>query len=352
MKTLSFALITALVTALIFAPAIRAEEPVSFKVGGKLRHFFYAADQDSAAGDRPSRTGMFTDAEVYFDGKAVLDNGIEIRAVVELETEARNDRNADEVYVDIVTAFGKLRVGEKEGVNAGIIGDPYPEALLTTDEEVIGDALRRRTGITTKDAFTFKRYSNDVLTVSYETPALIPGIKLGFSYSPQMTDLEGSFDRRAVEHDGFDVSGRYEARFKGGSYRVAAGYFRSQSRIGGSDGNKAINIHAGVTYGGLDIGGAYTASDPTSNIDEKSRALGAMYSIDAYKISLNHLSARRDTLPGKEKVERTNLQGSYRLGPGITVGLTGFYAQQNDARGLKYDGIGMLAGIKLSMATK
>lgn len=345
-------LVSIMLAGVLAAPSALAEDPVTFKVGGKLRQFFYAADQDAAAGDRPSRAGMFTDAEVYFDGKTVLDNGIEIRAVIELETEARNDRNADELYVDIVTAFGKLRVGEKEGVNASIIGDPLPEALLTTDEEVLGDALRRRTGITVKDAFTFKRYSNDALTVSYETPALLPGLKLGVSYSPQLTDIEGSFDRRVVEHDGIDVSGRYEGKFSGGGYRVAAGYFKSQSRIGGVDGNRGFNAHAGVTYGGLDIGGTYAASDPSSGIDDRSWALGAMYGIGGYKISLNQLLARRETFPGREKVARTNLQGSYRLGPGITVGLTGFYARQTDARGLKFDGIGMLAGIKIALTSK
>jgi predicted porin len=293
---------------------------------------------------------MFTDAEVYFDGKTVLDNAIEVRAVVELETEARNDRNADEVYIDIVTGFGKLRVGEKEGVNAGMIGEPTPEALLTTDEEVIGDALRRRTGITVKDAFTFKRFSNDVLTVSYETPAIIPGVKFGVSYSPQTSDLEGSFDRRAVEHDAFDVSGRYEGRFKGGSYRLGVGHFTSRSRVGGNDGNQAFTVHAGATYGGWDLGGSYAASDPATGVDEKSWAAGLLYGIGPYKVSLNHFAARCDTRPAKEDVDRTSLQFAYRIGPGINVGLTGFYAQQRDARGVAFDGLGALVGIKLAFS--
>lgn len=347
-----FRMMGPVVAGLVAAAAAQAADPITLKVGGKFRNYFYAADQDSAAGDKPSRTGMFTDAELYFDGKTVLDNGIEVRAVIELETEARNDRNADEIYIDLITAFGKLRVGEKEGVNAGMIADPYPEALLTTDEEVLGDALRRRTGLTIKDAFTFKRFSNDVLTVSYETPALLPGVKFGMSYSPQLNDGEGSFDRRAAEHDGFDVSGRYEGKFKGGGYRLAAGYFHSQSRIGARDGNAGIALHSGVTYGGWDLGGAYAASNPASGIDERSWAAGLMYSIDAYKVSLNQFHGKRDARPVTEVVDRTNLQFSYRVGPGVTVGLTGFYADQRDSRGAKFDGVGLLAGIKLSFTSR
>lgn len=332
----------------IQASTVLAAEPITLKLGGKLRHYFFVADQDNAPTDRIGRNGMFTDAELYFDGKTVLDNGVEVRGVIELEAETRNDRNADEVYIDFVSGLGKVRVGEKEGVNAAMIGEPTPEALLTTDEEIIGDVIRRRTGITTKDPFTFKRYANDVLGVSYETPAIIPGVKFGFTYHPQTSDLEGPFDKRLQEHDAIDVSGRYEGRFRGGTYRLAAGYFHSSSRIGGNDGNEAYTFHAGFTYGGWDFGGAYVKSEPASGIDEISWTVGVLYGIGPYKISAKHFSARRDTLPFEEKVESTNVQGAYRIGPGVTLGLTGFRTEQTDARGAKFDGLGALGGAKLA----
>ena len=329
----------------------RSAEPITLGVGGKLRQFFFIADQDNGRGQKLNSTGMFTDAEVYFDGKTILDNGIEVRAVIELEAETRNDRNADELYIDFISGLGKLRIGEKEGINATIIDDPAPQAFLTTDEEIIGDVLRPRTGVTSKDAFTFKRYANDVMGVSYETPAILPGVKFGISYHPTTSDTEGVFDNTQREHNAVDVSGRYEGRFPGGKFRFAAGYFHSESRTGGADGNEAWNANIGVSYGGWDVGGTYMISNPADSRDERSWTVGALYGIGPYKISAHYMSAEREPFanaPRKEKLDRTTLQGAYRIGPGINVGLAGFYGEQRDLSGQTWDGLGMLGGAKLA----
>jgi len=231
------------------------------------------------------------------------------------------------------------------------VEDPAPQAFLTTEEEVIGDAMRSRTGVTVRDAFTFKRFANDVLGVSYETPALIPGVKFGVSYHPTITDSEGPIDKATTANNAVDVSGRYETSFPGGKFRIATGYFHSNSRTGGSDGNEAWSTTVGVTYGGWDIAGSYAASNPANSRDERSWTVGTMYSIGAYKISAHHFSALREPTPNavrKEKIDRTTLQGAYRIGPGINIGLVGFYGEQRDAAGVKWDGVGMLGGAKLA----
>ena len=106
------AFVTALISILSLGSfSARAAEPITLGVGGKLRQFFFIADQDNGRGQKLNSTGMFTDAEVYFDGKTILDNGIEVRAVIELEAETRNDRNADELYIDFISGLGKLRIG-------------------------------------------------------------------------------------------------------------------------------------------------------------------------------------------------------------------------------------------------
>jgi predicted porin len=345
-----------LYTAVVAAAALGAasagaSEPISLGVGGKLRHFFFVTDQDDAAGQRLNATGGLTDAEVYLDGKTILDNGVEVRATLELEAESRNDRNADEAYIDFITGFGKFRIGEKEGVNAAIIDEPAPQAFLTTEEEIIGDVLRQRTGITARDAFTFKRYVDDVLGVSYETPAILPGVKLGVSYHPTIADDEGAFDKTLRPRDAVDVSGRYEGRFRGGRWRLAAGYFHVDSRTGGRDGVQAWNASVNVTYGGWEAGGTYLYSDPDDGRDERAWTLGALYGIGPYKLSAHHMSARREPMPNatrKEKLERTTLQGAYRIGPGINLGLAGFYGEQRDAAGRAWDGLGLLGGAKLA----
>jgi len=334
----------------VAAPAL-AEDPIVLSVGGKLRQFFFVADQDGAPGQRLNKSGQFTDAEIYFDGKTILDNGIEVRATIELEAESRADRNADEVYIEFTSGLGKLRIGEKEGLNAAIIDEPAPQAFLTTEEEIIGDVLRARTAITARDAFTFKRFANDPLGISYETPAILPGVKFGVSYHPNVTDAEGVFSNSSAAHDAVDVSGRYEGRFRGGKYRIAAGYFHSTSRTGGADGNEAFNANLAVSYGGWELGGSYIVSNPADSRDERAWTVGALYGIGPYKISAHHMSAVREPVPNgprKEKLDRTTLQGAYRLGPGINIGLAGFYGEQRDAGGRQWDGLGMLGGAKLA----
>jgi predicted porin len=350
MRALFLATTGLLTAALITAPA-QAEEPIKLSVGGKLRQYFFVVDQDETAAEHLNPTGMNTDAEVYFEGKTILDNGLEVKAVIELETEARNDRNADELYVEFNSGFGKIRVGEKEGINATMVEDPAPQAFLTTDEEMLGDAVRPRTGITVKDAFTFKRFSNDVLGITYETPAIIPGVKLGVTYQPTVQDTEGVFDQATTQNNAIDISGRYEYKFSGGKLRVATGYFHSDSRSGGNDGQEAWTTTVGVQYGGWDVAGSYAISNPANSRDERSWTAGVMYSIGPYKISAHHMSAVREPLPNailKEKIDRSTLQGSYKLGPGINLGLVGFITDQRDAVGTDWDGVGMLGGAKLA----
>lgn len=332
------------------APAVAAD-PITLKLGGKLRHFFFAADQDEAAAERLNPTGMFTNAEVYFDGRTILDNGVEVRATIELEAESRNQTNADEVYIDFISGLGKFRIGEKEGVSAAMIEEPAPEAFLTTEEEAVGDVFRPRTGLTVRDAFTFKRYVDDVLGVSYETPPILQGVKLGVSYFPALSDREGVFDRADAPSNAYEVAGRYQGRFRGGTYRVAAAYFNSTSRPGVADGRQGWIVHAGVTYGGWDVAGSFARATPASGLDETAWTVGALYGIGPYKVSANFYSGRRDRVPGaarRERVERANLQGAYRVGPGITLGVSGFYAEQRDGAGIGWDGVGALGGAKLA----
>ena len=185
-----------------------------------------------------------------------MDNGIVVRAYARLFAEARSQPNADEVYIDVVSAVGRLRIGEKAGVNTSTIGDPVPQAFLTVYDEVVGDALVSRTGVTLKDAFTFRRFTGNALGISYQTPELF-GVRLGVTYHPTPLRGEGPINNIVLPHNAIDVTAGYEGYYSGGTYRVAAGYFHSGSSHLGNDGVEAWNISAGLTYGGWELAGAY-----------------------------------------------------------------------------------------------
>ena len=331
-----------------------AADAITLTLGGRIKEFFFVAGQTQAPAENLNSTGMFNDTRISVEGRTVLDNGITVRTFVRFNAVARDSRDIDEAYVDIISGFGRLRMGEKAGLNTTTIGDPVPQAFLSVDEEIIADAMKPRTSITLRDGFTFKRFTGNALGVSYQSPELL-GFRVGVSYHPTTTSAVGTIDGRITPRDALDVTADYNGDFGGGTYRLAGGYFRLASSALGNDGGQAWNVAAGATYGGLEMAAAYISSQPANGLDENAWTVGALYGIGPFLVSADYRSARRRPLPMnvlpagvfKEHVERATLQTAYKLGPGITVGLAGFYADQSTSTGAGFDGGGVLSGIKI-----
>jgi predicted porin len=106
-------------TALIGAGVTMALQPASaadgvkLGVGGYFREAYMAVfddDSEGEAGNERNTDGFFNDAEVHFTGSAVLDNGLEVGARIELEGETDDDQ-IDEAWVYFSGGFGELRIG-------------------------------------------------------------------------------------------------------------------------------------------------------------------------------------------------------------------------------------------------
>ena len=332
----------------------RAADAITLALGGRIKEYFFVASQAQAPAENLNSTGMFNDTRISVDGRTVLDNGITLRTFIRFNAVARGTSDVDEAYVDVVSSFGRVRMGEKAGLNTTTIGDPVPEAFLTVDEEILGDAMKARTGITLRDGFTFKRFTGNALGVSYQSPEVF-GFKVGVAYHPTITSFVGAIDGRTTPHDAVDITAGYDGDFSGGTYRFAGGYFRLASRTGGKDGVHAWNMSAGATYGGFEVAAAYINTQPASGLDEDAWTVGALYGIGPFQISADYRSAKRRSLPlrvlpagvFKEHIDRATLQTAYKLAPGITLGLAGFYADQSDATGKDWDGGGVLGGVKI-----
>ena len=334
---------------MLSAPSAQAAEAITLSLGGYIHQYFFVATQDEAAGENINPTGMFSDTRLTFEGRTVLDNGIVVRAYARIFADTNSQPNADEVYIEVSSSLGRLRFGEKAGVNTSMIGDPVPQAFLTVYDEVVGDALVSRTGLTLNDAFTFRRFTGNVLGVSYQAPEVF-GVKLGVSYHPAIATGEGPINNTTTAHNAFDVTAGYEGYYPGGSYRLTAGYFHSTSSTLGNDGAEAWNISAGLTYGGWELAGAYMNADLDGRPRETAWTVGALYGIGPLQVSADFRTLKRRPFVGattRESVDRATLQTAYKLGPGISVGLAGFYAEQNDGAGISSDGGGVLGGIQV-----
>ena len=111
-------------------------------------------------------------------------------------------------------------------------------------------------------------------------------------------------------------------------------------RVVGNDGVEAWNLSAGATYGGWEAAGAYMHVMPADGLTENDWVLGTMYGIGPFQISADYRVLDRRMLISalrSERVDRLTLQTAYKLGPGISVGLGGFYANQRDAAGNGWD---------------
>src|SRR4051812_27643395 len=108
-----------------------AADAITLTLGGRIKEFFFAASQTQAPAENLNSTGMFNDTRISVEGKTVLDNGVSVRAFVRFNAVARQTSDVDEAYVDVISGLGRLRMGEKAGLNTTTIGDPVPQAFLT-----------------------------------------------------------------------------------------------------------------------------------------------------------------------------------------------------------------------------
>ncbi|MGY8962072.1 MAG: porin, partial [Rhodospirillales bacterium] len=219
-----------------------AAEQIKLSLGGKMEQYFFFADVDQLPGESLNSSGALSDVEVYFSGKTVLDNGVEISAKIEMRAENKNSGEVDEQYLDVKTAFGRLNIGEKEGFNQNFSYEtPY---VAYEDDEIIGRIVPQRTMIGVKEIMTFERFTGDAFQIGYESPT-IRGLTVGANYFPTTTQGEdGYFDKSTRDNNAWEVSAAWEGRIKAGKLGLVGGYFDSQSRTLGNDGETAWNVSA------------------------------------------------------------------------------------------------------------
>ena len=110
----------------LFASQAAAEEPVALSVGGFFRSAYMIVVDDNDGDDfsfaEPgfgrNIDGIFSDSEIQFKGRTVLDNGLEVGVRVELEGESEfpgeGGDQIDEAWVYFAGGFGEFRIGSED----------------------------------------------------------------------------------------------------------------------------------------------------------------------------------------------------------------------------------------------
>jgi len=203
-----------------------------------------------------------SDSEVHFNGRAVLDNGLEVGFFAELELEDDRDVDddadtIDEVYVQFQGGFGRVQFGQIDGAMfqmhiaapTTFIGhgvnrpdhemDPFDPVLFNNRIDTYGDL------------------SGDNIKISYFTPQM-NGFQFGASYTPNRCKnhtgysecVHPQFDRNHLE-----AAATWQGQFNNVSFGLSAGYGEGE----GPDRRefRDMTLGAEIGFGGFTIGGSY-----------------------------------------------------------------------------------------------
>lgn len=256
---------SALVAAGLFASAYEAQaqqkprNPVQLRVGGYMEQIVgvtfnlpntrqnAGATQIAtpiAAGTKRLAFDQQTEAEIHFVGDGRLDNGLNIRAVVELEVTGSPGDQFDEQYLILRNGFGQVILGNEDPV-ASLMNNGYGFGLVTNAGNNVTYGTQgflpaprgfgpSPTAGPARAAFV-DYYDSDSSKVVYVSPRIF-GAQVGVSYAPESerdqltpSDLGGADTGKRlpgtdVVHSMWSFGANYVAQVSDVKVGVAAGY--------------------------------------------------------------------------------------------------------------------------------
>ena len=338
---------TALVAAGVIAGgAAQAEDqPIAVSVGGYYNSAMAIIDQDSDDGEFADNTNSIAfgqDVEIRVSGSATFDNGLTagFAAIIEGNESGDDSTSMDERWVFFRGNFGQFRLGATEDARqeltnfapngSSIFGVNTPSFLFADP----GNAV---------DIFSVTTYddligSEDSIKLVYFSPSF-NGFMFGLSYAPS-DEGQSQYGANARGADGqlldqWSAGVAFEREFGDIGLRTAGGYSgytldRCGTTVGAQNcENSPESWHGGatVTFGRISIGGGYMTRDLVANTvagqgrDRDDYEVGIAYTAeDAWAVGLQYGAVRQDGLDGlDESFDMVALNGSYVLGPGVTV---------------------------------
>ncbi|HEX6977897.1 MAG TPA: porin [Alphaproteobacteria bacterium] len=365
---------TALVAAGMLATADTASaqtkvQPVQVSVGGYFYSYLGWVDQDV---DGPVAVDQQTDAEIHFNGRTVLDNGLTVGVRVELEANTESDQ-IDESYAFVEGAFGRIEAGtinnvayrmhyKAPDVGKGLVANEgnYPNWIQNITSSSFNDTALGQTSLRAGD--------NDSDKINYYTPR-IAGFQLGVSYIPEMSqDRSTTIARDDFTYNtGWSAGINYVQSFGAFDIAASAGYLTFEAPEGTTaDDLKAFSAGLQVGFGGFKVGGSYaqiedgvqvsnanitatTFTGSTVQNDGQSWDVGVSYTFGPAAVSVNYFHGENEPVAGGGDDEWTlyQLTGVYTLGPGVQLQGTLFRGEFEAASGEENEGTGIITGLLL-----
>ena len=356
---------TALVAAgMIAGPGIAsaqapASSPIQVTVGGFMYQFFsYSSQKDrngGAAGapatttQRPVHFQTNSDAEIWFEGKTTLANGISVAMRVELEAGTESDQ-IDESFAIVEGRFGRIEIGSTDNANFKM-SIHAPEATIgqgvagadVHSYNLVARPIRQAVYDSPFSATLPRLGDNDSEKISYYTPRF-EGIQLGFSYIPELTqDRAGNVVRyqsgvaynrgiafgvnftRAFGPINIAASGGWE-KWRKPDATAATTNAAGVSSTGTLSDPQAYDMGLQVGYAGFRLGGSYLKAKNFAVLGGNGTGCGATFSgpgLTGATDTWNHGTSFDVGLTytfGPAVVGVTYFQGESRSGTALTGG--------------------------------
>ena len=336
---------TALTAASLGAGSSFAEaQPIQVNVGGDYQSAFGVIDQGSDDGelaDSTNTTAFGQDIEINIEGSATFDNGLTagFKAAIEGDAEGDDSETMDERFVFFRGNFGQIRFGATEDARqeqttfaptgASIFGVNTPSFLFADPGNAMGIE-----SVTTYDDLLGSEDSDKIVYFSPD----FGGFSFALSYAPSDPGQSqyGSNTREVSGQllDQLSAGAAFEHEIGEVALRIAGGYSAyTLDRCGSTAGSQdcedsPASWHAGatVTFDKVSIGG-YMTRDLIENTtagrgrDCADFDLGLAYTEEeAWAVGLEYGRVQQDGLDSlDETFDMVALQGSYALGPGVSL---------------------------------
>jgi predicted porin len=348
-------------TVLAGGNALAEAQPLAFSLSGYYAFDLHLYDEEQDGG--ASNHGMVTaqDAEINFNMRGELDNGMKIGGRIELEGSNNGDQ-IDQSWITLEAGWGRIDLG---GINSGRynlswgVNAPNVAHGITSGVQseftsfnggLITFAFRRPLGSANTDA------SNDDQGIHYYSPRF-NGFLLALSYRPSVSTTQGAgggsenagqINEATNYHDAVDLAVHYTGDVGGVGLTATAGYATASAPTnaltavtnGGTesfDDYEALSggfrlSYEGIRFGGMisnvtegfcvDGGNADCADATDRSSAGTAYTLGISYGEGPWAVSAQvHEGDVEDSIgiAGDSELSTWSIGASYTLGPGLRV---------------------------------
>jgi len=346
--------------------ALAEAKPLNLSLSGYY-HFDAWLGDNSEEGTRDDGSiATAQDAEINFNMRGELDNGLKIGGRIELEASNGGDQ-IDQHWLTLESGWGRIDVG---AINSGRYNMSWsvnaPNVAMGISSGTQSDYMNFNSGL----GFQFRRpfrsanvdASNDDQGIHYYTPRF-NGFMLALSYRPRVSTTGGGggggsnrggattgLPNEVTEyHDAIDIGLQYSGDVSGIGVTALFGYFTASAPSNATGavangGTFAFDDYAGVnagvrlSYEGIQVGGmiaqinegfcqdvagALTCGDAADRSTEgRAYTVGASYGSGPWGISFTlHDGEQEDSIgiAGDTTLQTWSLGASYTLGPGVRL---------------------------------